>query len=145
MGARNIQHNRSASRGVPAPGFTLLEVVLAATMLAVLFSIAGQLIVQLKRQTRLAEQHALALRTVENSMEELTALPWDEVDDDSIAALTLPAAVRDRWPEAALTGSVVASSDPVEAKRISLRLSLAPEARARSASLTTWIYRRPRD
>ena len=143
-------HKQKASRGVPAPGprraaFSLLEVILAAAMLAVLFSIAGQMIVNMKRQTRLAERHSLALRTIENSMEELTATPWDKIDDAAIAALPLPEAVRRRWPDATLTGSVTPSSDPVEAKRISLSLSLSPEARSRPATLTTWIYRRPRD
>ncbi|MBA3480388.1 MAG: type II secretion system protein [Pirellulales bacterium] len=136
----------SPAPGSPSPpGFTFLEVILAAAMLAVLFAITGQLIVNMKRQTRLAERHSLALRTIENSMEELTAMPWDKLDDATIAALELPAAVRDRWPDAALAGSVTASSDPVEAKRISLTLSLSPEARTRPASLTTWIFRRPRE
>ena len=141
-------HHRQASRGVPAPGpsgFTFLEVLLAAAMLAVLFSVVGQLIVNMKRQTRLVEHQALALITIENSMENLTALPWDEIDDATIATLPLPAGVLDRWPDAKLTGSVTSSSDPVEAKRIALSLSLSPESRTRPTSLTTWIYRRPRD
>jgi prepilin-type N-terminal cleavage/methylation domain-containing protein len=146
----STHHHQKQSGGVPAPdprraGFSLLEVILAAAMLAVLFSIAGQMIVNMKRQTRLAERHSLARRTIENSMEELTATPWENIDDAAIAALPLPAAVRQRWPDAALMGSVTPSSDPVEAKRISLSLSLSPEARTRPASLTTWIYRIPRE
>jgi type II secretory pathway pseudopilin PulG len=143
-------HRAPASRGVHPLGlpkrqaFTFLEVLLAAAMIAVLCSVAGQLMVNMKRQTRLTEQQALALRTIDNSMEQLTALPWEEINDDAIAALQLPAAVQDRWPSAALTGKLTTSTDPVEAKRISLSLTLAPDARARPASLTTWIYRRPR-
>lgn len=139
-----------ASRGVHPLGlpqrqaFTFLEVLLAAAMIAVLFSIAGQLIVSMKRQTRLVEQQALALRIVENALEELTAKPWDEVNDAAIASLKLPAAVRDRWPGATLTGRIVPSTDPVEAKQVSLSLALPPDARRHPATLTTWIYRRPR-
>lgn len=149
-----VPHHRKASRGVPAAGaldfpppagFTLLEVILAAAMLAVLFAIVGQLIVNMKRQTGLAERHALALRTTENAMEEVTALPWDKIDDRTVLALPLPDAVRQRWPDAEFSGSVTASSDPVEAKRILLNLSLAPESRIRPATLTTWIYRKPRE
>jgi Tfp pilus assembly protein PilV len=124
-------------------GFTVLEVVFSTAMLAVLVSLIGQTVVLMNRQTQLAEHHALALQTVENLMEELTALSWDQINDDTVAKLTMPASVRARWPKVALSGSITATLEPLEAKQISLRLSLSPDSPTRSAALTTWIYRDP--
>jgi hypothetical protein len=49
--------------------------------------------------------------------------------------------VRRRWPQAALTGQVTTSTDPVEAKQVTLSLSLGDDAPAAPVSLTTWVYR----
>lgn len=124
-------------------GFTVLEVVFSTAMLAVLVSLIGQTVVLMNRQTQLAEHHALALQTVENLMEELTALSWDQINEEAVADLTMPASMRGRWPKAALSGRITTTLEPVEAKQLSLRLSLAPDSPTRSAALTTWIYRDP--
>lgn len=124
-------------------GFTFLEVVIATAMLAVLLAMAGQLVVLVKRHARTAEQQATAWRTAENCLEKITILPWDEIDDEKIAAMQLPKSVRQSWPQATLSGSVELSSEPLEAKQVSLRLSLNPDSRAPLVKLTTWVYRVP--
>ena len=146
MSTHHLDHRERAGASPPPDpsGFTFLEVILAAAMLAVLFSIAGQLIVNMKRQTRLVERHSLALHDRElDGRASRNAVGQDRRRGNrSFAAARRGARC---WPDAALTGSVTPSSDPVEAKRISLSLSLSPEARTHPASLTTWIYRRPRE
>ena len=67
---------RSAAR----PAFTFIEVAVSAAMVAVLLVLIGQLLVLLKRHSQAAERHAIAMQTVENSLEEFTALPWNEID-----------------------------------------------------------------
>jgi prepilin-type N-terminal cleavage/methylation domain-containing protein len=124
-------------------GFTFVEVIVAAAMLAVLLSLAGQMLVQARRHSRIAEQRGLALRTVENALEELTAKPWDEINDAALAQLAVPASLARRWPQAAFTGAVAESDQPVASKRLTLQLQLAPSQPALSAKLTTWIYRTP--
>lgn len=113
-------------------------------MIVVLLATLGQLVVLVKRHVRSSDDHALALRTVENCLEAVAHRPWDEIIDGPDAAPDLPAAVTELWPQAALTLAVAPSSDPVESKRVSLELRLSPEARAPGASLTTWLYRAPR-
>lgn len=124
-------------------GFTFIEVVIATAMLAVLLAMIGQLVVLVKRHARTAEQHATALRIVENCLDEIANLPWDEINDERIASMTFSKGVRERWPQAELSGNVDSSSDPVEAKRVSLSLAMNPDSRAPSAKLTTWVYRTP--
>ena len=125
------------------PGFTLVEVIAAAAMLAVLLVLAGQMLAQARRNSRIAEQRALALRTVENGLEELTARPWNEVTDEAISQLVLPPRLTRRWPQATLSGSVEEFSDPAPAKRLSLQVQLTPTQPVLAAKLTTWIYRAP--
>jgi len=124
-------------------GFTFLEVVVATAMLAVLLATAGQLVVLVNRHARTAEHQATALRTAENCLEEITNRPWDEINEDSVAAIGLPANIRQSWPKAALTGTVKTSSEPLEAKQVSIRLTLNPDARAPQVKLTAWVYRVP--
>jgi prepilin-type N-terminal cleavage/methylation domain-containing protein len=128
----------------PRRGFTFLEVVVATAMLAVLLATAGQLVVLVKRHARTAEHQATALRTAENCLEEITNRPWGEITEDAVAATLLPASIRRSWPKAALIGSVKTSSEPLEAKQVSIRLTLNPDARAPEVKLTSWVYRVPR-
>lgn len=133
----------NARRNNRRPGFTFAEVLVAVALLAVLLSLAGQMLVQARRNSRIAELRALALRTVENCLEEFTAQSWDRVNDDAIAKLTLPESLSRRWPNAKLSGEVEDQTEPAQAKRISLQLQLTPNQPALAAKLTTWIFRAP--
>lgn len=126
-------------------GFTFAEVLIAVAMLAVLLSLAGQMLFQARRNSRIAEQRALALRTVENCLEKLTAQPWEQVSDETIAQLKLPASLISRWPDAKLSGDVKEQAEPASAKRVSLQLQLTPNQPALAAKLTTWIFRAPQE
>jgi type II secretory pathway pseudopilin PulG len=138
---------RSAAAGVFATarsrvgGFTILELVAGAAMLAVLMAIIGQLVAQMNRQSAVAERRQYALTTIENVMEQLTARPWSEISDDAVSEFDLPAELTKRWPAAALSGNVVETSETLVAKQISLKLTLSSDGRERPLSLTTWIYR----
>jgi prepilin-type N-terminal cleavage/methylation domain-containing protein len=124
-------------------GFTIMEVVAASAMLAVLMAVIGQLVVQTKRHAGVAERRDYSLMAIENAMEELTSRDWDAVSDEAIAAYELPAGLTRRWPAAKLAGNAEEQSEPIEAKRITLELTLSDENRGRPHSLTTWIYRTP--
>ena len=126
-------------------GFTFVEVVVAAAMLAVLLGLGGRMLVQARVNARMVEHRELALRTVGNALEELAAGRWDAIDEGAIDELSLPESLSRRWPEARLTGSVEEVGEPVEAKRLSLTLRLTPRQPALAATLTTWVYRAPRE
>jgi hypothetical protein len=78
---------------------------------------------------------------VENSLEEFTARPWNEIDTAHIAELKLPESIVKRWPNAKLSGAVTESAEPTPAKRIMLKLTLNPEIDAPPARLATWAFR----
>jgi hypothetical protein len=130
---------RSAAR----PAFTFIEVAVSAAMVAVLLVLIGQLLVLLKRHSQAAERHAIAMQTVENSLEEFTSLPWNEIDAAHLAELKLPESIVKRWPNAKLSGEVSASTEPTPAKRIVLKLTLNPELSAPPARLATWVFQTP--
>lgn len=140
---RHLESRVNACRRYRRPGFTFAEVLIAVALLAVLLSLAGQMLFQARRNSRIAEQRAYALRMVENSLEELTAQPWDQVHDDALAQLKLPESLLRRWPDAKISGDVEEQNEPVPAKRISVQLQLTPNQPALAAKLTTWIFRAP--
>lgn len=123
--------------------FTFIEVAVSAAMVAVLLVLVSQLLVLLKRHSQAAERHAIAMQTVENSLEEFTALPWNEIDAAHLAELKLPESIVKRWPNAKLSGEVTASSDTTPAKRIVLKLTLNPDLSAPTARLATWVFQTP--
>ena len=130
-------------RRLTRPAFTFIEVAVSVAMVAVLLALIGQLLVLVKRHSQATERHAIAMQTVENSLEEFTALPWNEIDAAHLAELKLPESITKRWPNAKLSGEITASTDPTPAKRITLRLTLNPELNAPPARLATWVFQTP--
>jgi prepilin-type N-terminal cleavage/methylation domain-containing protein len=135
-----MMHARHSRR---LQAFTLLEVITVAAMLGVVLGIAAQMLASVRLQAQAAEHQAIVMRTVENCLERLTTLPWQELQTGQITSSLLPAEFRSRWPEAELAGEVAISDDPVLAKQITLSLSLSSLPRARVTRLTTWVYRNP--
>jgi hypothetical protein len=131
-------HSRGRRRAV-----SLLDVTVCAGMIAVLLAVTGQVTVAIRRQARALQHHALAIRAVESALESIVAKPWDEVNDDAIDSLPLPAEVQLRWPAAKLEGDVVESADPVPGKRITIELILPKEVQARPVKLSAWVFRAP--
>jgi type II secretory pathway pseudopilin PulG len=132
----------SSAIGRRRRGFTLLEIAASAAMLAALLAVVGQAIVAVEASARRADEHAEALRVVDNLLEQFLAAPWDAIDADGVGRLALPNYVQDRWPKARLSGVVEPLDEPVRAKRVSLTLDTGG-ARNRKVTMTTWIYRAP--
>lgn len=127
------------------PAFTIVEVAAGAAMLAVLLTLTGQLLVAMRDSARRTEDGALLLQSVDNALEEFVAAPWAEIDESSAATVRLSDEVRRRWPHAQLTAKVTPSMEPVQAKQVTLRLSLGKGSALKPVSLTTWVYRAERE
>jgi prepilin-type N-terminal cleavage/methylation domain-containing protein len=121
--------------------FTLMEVIAVTAMLGVVLGLTAQVLGAVNRHAQAAEHQAIALRTLENCLERITNLPWEDLEPAAIEATLLPGDLRSRWPKAKLTGAVKIVEGPLEAKQITLRLSLTGASRSRAARLTTWVYR----
>jgi hypothetical protein len=120
---------------------SLLEVSAGVTLLAVLLSLLAQMFVQVRQHSRRAEDRTAMLRVVENLLEECTAAPWAQINDDAVTSLELPDEVNGHWPQARLTGRVAESPDRAGAKQVTLTLSPGPSSRVRAVSLTTWVFK----
>ena len=124
-------------------GSMLLEVIVSAAMLGTLLVTINQTLVQLQRQTRFADRQFVAQQTLENLLEEFTQRPWSEMTSASVDKIKLSDFTQAKLPAARLGGEVALQSDPVPAKRITLRLNWqnVPGVEQRPWSLTTWVYR----
>ena len=127
-----------------SPAFTLLEVIVVSGLLAAVLGIAAQMLATVRRQAQAADHQAIAMRTLENGLEQLTSLPGQELEASEITSDLLSEQFRNHWPQAKLVGDVRATDQPLPAKQITLELTLSSLPRARAARLTTWTYRNPR-
>jgi prepilin-type N-terminal cleavage/methylation domain-containing protein len=123
--------------------FTLVELAVTTALLGVLLTVITQSMAAVERHMRRTDERTQFLRIVENLMEEVTLGEWDEIDEGRIKTLTLPEDARRRWPNAELTGEVVAETEPAAAKRVTLSLRRSPGPRERPVTLTAWVYQAP--
>ncbi len=123
-------------------GVTLVEVIAAVTMLAVLLASSVQMMRALGTQQLAAARRAMAIQTVQAVTEQLTNLPWDELTPEAAAKLTLPEVATLYLPGAALSAAVENANQPVESKRLSVELRWnAPNGKpAAPLRVTTWVY-----
>ena len=121
---------------------TLLEVTVAAALLAVLLTTSAQLLRALKGQQRAAERRAVALQTVQALSERINNMPWDEVTPEAVRGVEIPSEIAPHLPGAELVVAVVDEQEPIAAKRISMELKWnGPGGQpARPARLTTWVF-----
>lgn len=118
-------------------GATVLEVLVACTLLSTVLSVATPLVIQHNRLLTAHRDYQLALDELSNQLERLTALP----------AAELPAALEKLSPsdlatahlhDAQLTGELAAD----QGQRLTLHLTWGePQRRSAPVSLAAWIYR----
>jgi type II secretory pathway pseudopilin PulG len=133
--------NVTPRRG-PRAGFSLVEITVAAALLAALTAIVAPAFAAVERGLRRAEQRAQDMQALENLIEEFTGRDWDAITDEQLQQLSLPEAWRSRRPAPSLSGQVVL--DPaLDAKRVTLQVQVASGGRRQRVSLTTWVFRNP--
>jgi prepilin-type N-terminal cleavage/methylation domain-containing protein len=132
-----------AARRPSRRGFTFLEIAVCAALLAALLALVGKAIVAVELGMRRVDERAEAMRTIENLLEQFLSEPWEAIDDRNLRALSLPAALSERWPRAKLVGSVTDVEDPVPGKRVTLSLDPGQRSHERPVAVTTWIYQAP--
>jgi hypothetical protein len=120
----------------------LLEIAVATAMLIVLLATSVKLIAVLAGQQRAAERRALALRTLDNLVEQFENLPWDEATAEAAQRLTLPESVTSFLPSAAVQAAVFEEPAPVPARRVTIELTWIPAGGRppSTARLTTWVF-----
>jgi len=120
----------------------MLELTVAAAMMAVLLATSVQMLRVISGQQRAAERRALALRAVQAVAEQLENAPWDQLTSESAKQASIPHQVETYFPGAKLTATVVEEPIPLTSKRIMIEFTwTGPDGRAVApARLTAWAY-----
>jgi prepilin-type N-terminal cleavage/methylation domain-containing protein len=120
---------------------TLIELIAAASILAVLLASAVQVIRVLDKHRQSTERRALALQTTQALLEELSNLPFEQLTPEAAAKLAIPAAVKPYLGNATVAARVDDDLEPIAAKRVSVAIVWSTAAGpAPPTKLTTWVY-----
>jgi Tfp pilus assembly protein PilV len=137
---------RNAPRCSPAGGsrrgVTLLETVVAATVLSAVVLTFAPLMARMSASQRSVSERQLALEEVSNLLERISARGWSGVTDQWLSTLSVSEACSRHLRDQRLDVELVESADGPAAKRVAVELvwknrTDAPPAAVR---LTTWIY-----
>jgi len=123
-------------------GISVLELLVAAVVLAVLMGLVAQMLTHLARQRRESERRMLAVQEVANVMERLAAEPLGDLTPERVQSISLSRQAERSLPGAELNIEVAVPDDQPNAKRIRVELrwqNLAGETVA-PVRLTTWRY-----
>jgi Tfp pilus assembly protein PilV len=123
--------------------FTLLELIVAATLLSVVVLTFAPLMGWVSSQQHTVFERQMAMEEVENLAEQITVRPWDEVTPESLAMLTVSDACRRQLSDCRLEVALVEVADAPVSKRVTISLVWKDRA-GRDVSpvrLTTWLYR----
>jgi hypothetical protein len=120
-------------------GASILEVLVACTLLSAVLSVATPLVIRHNRLLTAHHEYQMALDEVSNQLERLTALPAAELPPalEQLAPSELAAA---HLNGAKLTGELEAAG---QGQRLTLHLIWdEPQRKSAPVSLAAWIYRR---
>ncbi|MHB1561779.1 MAG: hypothetical protein ACYC61_30385, partial [Isosphaeraceae bacterium] len=124
----------------------LIELIIAAGLLAVILSLTVKVLGQVGQQRRAAERRQRALVEASNAMERITARPYDEITPRSAAAVKLSPDAAAAVPGAELNVDV--RDEPasgVSSRRVAVRLRWKDSAGQWEAPvhLVTWVEPSP--
>ena len=140
---RHAENGLAAAAGRRSRGLTLVEVVAAASVLAVLLTTSVQMLSALAERQRAAERRTLAIETVQALVEQLGNMAWDDLTPQAAEQLALPDQARPFLPGAKLEAAIVDEAEPVAAKRIVVKLTWnGPGGQPTGpVRLTAWTFR----
>ncbi len=130
----------------PHRGSLLVELVIAAGLLAVILSLTVKVLGQVGQQRRAAERRQRALVEASNAMERITARPYDEITSQNAGAVKLSPDATATLPGAELNVDVRDESvSGVSSRRVAVRLRWRGSAGEWEAPvrLVTWIEPSP--
>jgi hypothetical protein len=130
----------------PVRGATLLECVVALTLLGAALTLGVQALGWSAAQRRLAQQRHVAMQEAANCLEQVRQLPWSELNHQRLAQLKLSAEAQRQLASAELR---VTSETAGEQHAIKVRVEIQWLSRAGGTpwqvSLVTWRYNTEKD
>ncbi|MBI3862957.1 MAG: hypothetical protein HY290_13785 [Planctomycetia bacterium] len=132
------------STGISRRGALLVELLVCGALLGVVITATIPTLRRIVRQRKVTEQRQAAVLEVDNLMERLTAIDWDELTPERAAEFELSPAIGELFPEPRLGIAVAVDPDDGAAKqvRISLSWQEASGVSAAPVRLSAWVYRR---
>ncbi len=126
-------------------GFSLIEIAVAAALLAVLIGVSAQMVVATNAQRPALEKRAIALQQAANIIERVTAWPWQDITAERLASVKLAPSVTELLPGAALKLSVEPAVDAPPGKHVRVEISWTNAAGGTDSPvrLNYWAYARP--
>jgi Tfp pilus assembly protein PilV len=104
----------------------LIELCVAAALLAAALSAAVTVLGMVARQRRGAELRAQAIEQADNVLERLTAEPWDAITPQRVDAWGLSAKVAAALPDGELSVEMSSPLTNVTTKRIDISVAWSP-------------------
>jgi hypothetical protein len=101
---------------------SMLEITLAAGLLAVLMTVSVQMLRVMGDRQRDAERRTAALQTVQAVAEQLQNMPWDELTSSAGDSIEIPDSIARHLPGAELDITVSEESEPVAARRVTVEI-----------------------
>lgn len=129
------QHRDSSRRG-----FSVVELMVATSLLATAFALLAPTLSWVRHQRRLADDRQLALLELSNVAERLALVPYDELTVERLTEANLSPEGAAALPTAKFTASLAEEDDP-PAKRITLNLAWQADGVRPSAPLRLVIWR----
>jgi hypothetical protein len=133
----NLNLHRRCNRA-----FTLLEVVIAAGMLAMLLTTSVQMLRALSVYQRGSERRAVALQAVQAVSDQIANTPWDQLTAESAKKAAIPKQLDSYLPGAKLSVSLEDETTPTASRRIHVDLTWnGPDGQSSApVRLTSWVF-----
>ncbi|HEV3021832.1 MAG TPA: hypothetical protein VGX76_05175 [Pirellulales bacterium] len=124
-------------------GTTMIELCVAAALLAATLSAVVAMLGMVARQRRGAELRAQAIEQADNVLERLTAEPWDAISPQHAEELGLSAKIAAALPNGELRVEVTSPPASATTKRIDVSIAWSPAGRdIQRVRLTTFAEQR---
>ena len=122
--------------------FTLLEVIVAAAMLAVLLTTSVQMLRALSIHQRATERRAVGLEAAEAVADQVANIPWDQLTAESAKKVIIPKQLDSYLPGAKLSVSLDEEPTPTASRRIHVDLTWngADGQAVAPVRLTSWVF-----
>src|SRR5690242_6981587 len=135
----NVKHlSKARVRARRLCAFTLLEVIIAAALLAMLLIASVQMLRALSASQRASERRMVALEAVQAVSDQIANNPWDELSTKTAEKVSIPEPLNDFLHGVMLSASVDEATNP-NSKRIRVEVTWnGPDGAVAPVQMTTW-------
>jgi type II secretory pathway pseudopilin PulG len=121
--------------------FTVLELTVAAAVLAILFATSMRMIRVVSDEQRASERRNVALQAVQAISEQVGNVPWEQLTAESVEHITIPDQAVPHLPGAKVAIAVNEELEPA-AKRVLVEITWGSGGGKRTAPvrLTSWVF-----